>query len=256
MPKAYLTIDDGPSVHFETLVDFLAARNIPAVFFNRGDHMEARPEAVIYGIRKGYIMANHAYSHRRFSGLSMEECKEEILRTEAVLEGLYNRAGVERTQKYFRFPYMDRGMGSYLVKPEEITAEIESLIRTGLGHKISEFSGVEKKDRLQSFLKEQGFDRFPAPDVTLPWYGRTEMARAVDSLCTFSTSDWVLNERHRGKFNVHTQADLQAFLEQNPAMQEQHSAHIILAHDGKEIHESTCGIIAYLHEKNFEFLTI
>ncbi len=260
MPEAYLTIDDGPSEHFEKFVDFLSERNIPALFFNRGDHMEVRPEAVIYGIQKGYIMGNHAYSHRRFSELSEAECFEEVLKTERILDDLYQKADVSRPGKYFRFPYMDRGMGPWLIEPNLLPARFEQqhfdLLEVGLGHDPEEPSheGVNKKRKIQHFLGAHGFDLPPTPKVNVPFHMQTEMADARDCLCTFSTSDWLLNDRHKGKFGVSNVGDLSKKLRDDAFLNGAGAVHIVLAHDGDEIHDSTCAIIDDFLGRGFEFL--
>lgn len=260
MPKAYLTIDDGPSQTFESLVDFLAERSVPAVFFNRGDAMEARLSSVVYGIKRGYLMANHAYSHQRFSHLPLEACFEEIQRTEVLLDEAYARADVVRPGKYFRFPYMDRGMGPYLIEPDSVAQEHcaahHHLISAGLGHDVAQPGAalIEKKRDLQTYLKERGFTPLPMPGVTLPFYAESEMAEAIDSLCTFSTSDWALQKRHVGKHGFETQDDLKAQIDHDKWLHDEDSAHIILAHDQAEIFAVTTALVDYFLEKGFEFL--
>jgi len=258
MPKLYLTIDDGPSVHFEALVDFLFDHKVPAVFFNRGDHMEARPGAVIYGIKKGYVMANHGYAHQKASQMRYEAVCADILKCEVVLDRLYQQAGVERPGKYIRFPYMDRGMGPALVEdvPEVFKEPIKELITVGLGHaqRAPSDDEVDHKDQLQDFLQEQGFEPLPTPDVTLPWYVETGMAKSIDSLCTFSTSDWVLNERHLGRFGINGIDDLKRRIDADPYLHEDGTNHIVLAHDGPEIHEVLKELVKYFLDSGFEFL--
>ena len=260
MPKAYLTIDDGPSERFTDLIDFLSARKIPAIFFNRGDCMAARPDAVIYGIQKGFVMANHTYSHRRAAELSYEDNCQEIRRTDDILNDLYAQAGVKRPGKYFRFPYMDRGMGPCLSEPGTLIPEHEDaqmqLLSAGLGHR-PDTPGVgliEKKRRLQQFLKSLGYTNIPAPDVIIPWYAETEMSSAVDSLCTYSTSDWALLPRHAGKHGFNTTHDLKEKIDADPWLRDGASAHIILAHDQADIHQVTCDLIEYLQQRGFEFI--
>lgn len=260
MVNAYLTIDDGPSEKFESLVDFLAERKIPAVFFNRGDFMEERPDAVIYGIQKGYVMANHTYSHKRASTLSFEEICEEIERTDKIIDDLYQKANVKRPGKYFRFPYMDRGMGPYFVEPEGLKKENEAaqveLLSSGLGHKpdVPGMCLIDKKRRVQGFLKALGYTNIPVKNVTIPWYAQTEMAQAIDCLCTYSTSDWALLERHRGKHGYSTVQDLKDKIDNDKWLKDKNSAHIILAHDAGEIHETTKALIAHLQARGFSFV--
>ncbi len=259
MRKAYLTIDDGPSEKFENLVDFLHERKIPAVFFNRGDYMEARPEAVIYGIKKNFIMANHTYSHRRVSALSFEETCEEILRTDTVLESLYEKSGVKRPGKYFRFPYMDRGMGACLAEPDHLPEEYQEaqndLLGAGLGH-VPEKPGlcqVDKKKKIQKFLATLGYTNLPVQGVTIPWYAQTEMGQGIDSLCTYSTSDWALLERHRGRHGFNDLQDLKDKIDRDKWLKDESSAHIILAHDQGEIHEATTGLVDHMLTGGFKF---
>lgn len=259
MRKAYLTIDDGPSERFTDLVDYLSARKIPAVFFNRGDNMDARPDAVIYGIKKGFVMANHTYTHRRAADILYEEICEEIRRTDDVLEKLYGQAGVVRPGKYFRFPYMDRGMGPCFAEPgtvrQEYTAAHMELLGAGLGHKpeVPGLGLINKKRKVQNFLKSLGYTNLPVEGVTIPWYAETEMASAVDSLCTFSTSDWALLERHKGRHGFNTVKDLTGQIDKSAALKDKSSNHIILAHDQAEIHDVTRDVIEYMRG-DFEFL--
>lgn len=258
--KAYLTIDDGPSGKFEALVDFLHEREIPAVFFNRGDAMEANPDAVRYGIEKGYIMANHAYSHRRASKLPLDKVYEEITRTEHLLDEIYASIGQERPGPYFRFPYMDRGMGPSLAEdvPEDYLAAHLHLIGAGLGHIPAkpEADLIAKKNDIQAFLKQQGFKPLPVQGVTLPWYADTEMADAIDSLCTFSTSDWALSPRHIGKHGFNNINDLKTQIDNDPWAHDETSAHIILVHDQEDVHDVTKALIDYMLELDFEFQSL
>ncbi len=259
MRKAYLTIDDGPSEKFTELVDFLSERKIPAVFFNRGDNMDARPDAVLYGIERGFVMANHTYSHGHAVDLPLEKTCDEIRRTDDIIEHLYQKAGVKRPGKYFRFPYMDRGMGAFFVEPDglapqHLAAHME-LLGAGLGHKpeIPGLGLIDKKRKIQSFLKSLGYTNLPVEDVTIPWYAETEMATAIDSLCTYSTSDWALLERHKGRHGFSTLKDLTDKIDSDLGLKNTASRHIILAHDQAEIHEIAKGVISHI-ARDFEFL--
>jgi peptidoglycan/xylan/chitin deacetylase (PgdA/CDA1 family) len=256
--KLYLTIDDGPSPRFRDLIDFLHERKIPAVLFNRGDHMQARPDDVIYGIKRGYLMANHGYAHQRASTLSFEEVCADIIKADEILGELYKAAGVARPGKYFRFPYMDRGMGPALAEAAlpEYERAVSHLITEGLGHapRKPTAAEIQKKHALQDFLKTQGFEILPTPGVTLDWYTNTELSQAIDSLCTFSTSDWVLNARHKGRFGFETVADLKRKIDDDTDLKNEASAHIILAHDGPEIYDATTALIQHFLDTGFEFL--
>jgi len=68
-----------------------------------GSEIEKRPEDVIYSIRKGGIIGNHSYSHPRFSQISLEECFEEIEKTDRIIDSIYREAGVARLLKLLDF---------------------------------------------------------------------------------------------------------------------------------------------------------
>lgn len=106
----YLTIDDGPSVHFKDKVNYLTRENIPAIFFVVGRKIVEKNESdILYAIRNGFIVENHSYSHRSFSELSLNEAKDEIKKADNLLNRMYEKAGVKRQVKLFRFPFFDRG---------------------------------------------------------------------------------------------------------------------------------------------------
>jgi peptidoglycan/xylan/chitin deacetylase (PgdA/CDA1 family) len=144
----YLTIDDSPSKDFREKVEFLLARGIPAIIFCIGSQleMEARSEDVVYAIKNGFIIGNHSYGHPRFSKLSVEEARDQVLKTDKLIDGLYRKAGVKRQMKVFRFPYCDRGDGkcnSRGVSEDEKRhiAAIQQVLRAN-GYKHPRFNGV------------------------------------------------------------------------------------------------------------------
>ena len=111
--KIYLTIDDSPSRDFRSNLDYLIEHNIPAVFFCIGERMEAGWEDLKYAISKGYLIGNHSYSHPLFSDLDLDSAKQEIQKTDALIERLYQEAGQPDYDRLFRFPYGDKGDGKY-----------------------------------------------------------------------------------------------------------------------------------------------
>lgn len=110
LPKTvYVTIDDTPSPDLQPKLDPLREREIPAVLFSVGTNLDARPELALYAMQHGFIIGNHSYSHPSFSDLTVEQCCEEIRRTDAIIEALYTQAAVECPAKFFCFPYGDKG---------------------------------------------------------------------------------------------------------------------------------------------------
>ncbi|MGM5488627.1 MAG: polysaccharide deacetylase family protein [Nanobdellota archaeon] len=116
MKTAYLTINDAPSEDFINKVNYLYANDIPAVFFCEGQKLEKNPHDAIFAIKRGFMLGNHSYSHRDFSTLSYPEAKAEIVRTEEIIDTLYDCAGVEKKHKYFRYPFLKRSHHGLLEK--------------------------------------------------------------------------------------------------------------------------------------------
>ncbi len=52
--RIYLTIDDSPSKHTITQVDFLKSLQIPAIFFCRGEYIPKFKDHLIYAIQHRY----------------------------------------------------------------------------------------------------------------------------------------------------------------------------------------------------------
>jgi peptidoglycan-N-acetylglucosamine deacetylase len=160
--NAVLTIDDSPSIHMGERVAFLASKGIPAVWFCRGDYLELRPEPAIEAIRAGSILGNHSYDHSYFSKLSLEQAFEQIDRTEMLIEGLHEKAGVPRKIKCFRFPY-EAKVGS----PEHHAA-------------------------LQAGLRDRGFVPLEMEGVTSAAFLAQRAADDVSWFWTYDTEDWKL----------------------------------------------------------------
>jgi peptidoglycan/xylan/chitin deacetylase (PgdA/CDA1 family)/GNAT superfamily N-acetyltransferase len=158
---AWLTIDDAPTEDFRQRVDELNARGIRAIWFCLGELLETYPEEAAYAVRSGHILGNHSYDHPAFSKLSLAEAKEQIERTERLLDGIYAKAGATRTVRLFRFPYLDNG-------------------------------GEGKRDALQSLLRGMGFEPAGFPGVTYDWWKREGLHERCDVGCTFDTWDWKL----------------------------------------------------------------
>lgn len=236
MPAALLTIDDSPSPQTGMLTGFLGENGIPAVLFCRGDRLEQNLESIIHAAAQGFVIGNHAYSHRRASDLSFDEMTAEILKTEMLIESVYRQALKPRPVKYFRFPHMDRGCGGWVVDYDAAPkqkATLVSLFTDGLNITLDPPSAaqIEKKQQLQDWLWREGFSPLPCGGVTFPWYKETEMAQAADAMFTYSTSDWMLTDRHRGKRVYKTLDDLKRKVADDPWLKQKDSAHIILAHD-------------------------
>ena len=132
--KIWLTIDDAPSLHMKTKVDYLKKQGIPALFYVRGSFAATYPEQVIYAIKQGFLIGNHSYTHPYFSDCSLQTCKKEIQETEKIIDVCYQKAGIDRSYKLIRLPFADRGAGGHAaqaktLEQEQKVAQIQDVLK-------------------------------------------------------------------------------------------------------------------------------
>ena len=158
MNTVLLTIDDVPSRNTPAIVDELCARNITAIMFAVGMNVERFYDEAVYAVRKGMIVGNHSYSHAAFSAITLEEGIGEIEKCEAILERVYQDAGVERKHRPFRFPYGDKGGAN--------------------------------KEALQNYLAQNGFDKVDDRHLPYDWWRENRLDRDIDTLWTFDFEEY------------------------------------------------------------------
>ncbi|MCR4702477.1 MAG: polysaccharide deacetylase family protein [Saccharofermentans sp.] len=209
MIKALLTIDDVSSKNTPAIVDYLCEKNIQAIMFMVGQWAENYPDQLVYALKHGMIVGNHSYTHPHFSELSFEECKEEIEKNEELLNSFYEKAGVERKYRPFRFPYGDKG-GS-------------------------------NKDLLQVYLKENGFDKVDDTKLQYPWWKERGLDKDIDTFWTFDFMEYCIRpgsgftlENVMGRIYDTSPEDGAALLKDG-------SIHILLTHAHDETDEMLPG---------------
>lgn len=216
MITAYLTIDDIPTKQTPKIIDFLVSLNIKPIMFCWGQRLEEYRNEAIYALKKGAILQNHSYSHPHFSELSFEEAKKEILRNEELLESIYAEAGVKRPYKLFRFPYGDQGEAN--------------------------------KEKLQQFLREQGFAHIDDRAFDDIMYVQKGQKEDTDVYWTFDYAEY--NIRPGSSFTFDDVIDrVNGFLgspsvqpvESGKAPEGAVSKNIILIHDHTETEECCPG---------------
>ncbi len=116
MNQVWLTIDDGPSTRADDLLDFLKSKRFGALLFCRGDYLHSKTEWGVRAIKEGYVIGNHSYNHPHFSILTHEQVREQIAKTDAIIDQIYVEADVRRPAKYFRFPYGDAGTNAETIE--------------------------------------------------------------------------------------------------------------------------------------------
>jgi peptidoglycan/xylan/chitin deacetylase (PgdA/CDA1 family)/GT2 family glycosyltransferase len=100
--KIVLSFDDGPSPHnTQPILDILAEKNVPAVFFVIGDAVLRHPEGLRRIIGAGHEVGNHTFSHVSMADISTEQFRLELNSTQELIES----AGGIHT-RLFRPPYL------------------------------------------------------------------------------------------------------------------------------------------------------
>ncbi len=261
MREAYLTIDDSPSERTDDLVDFLAERNVPALLFVRGDALEKNPAPVIRAIEKGFLIGNHTFRHRRASEWPLAEVKADILACEALIENAYQSAGRVQPCKTFRFSYLDRGAGAWVVDFDTFSSAdrqaLQAVFWEGLNfcdQKKPAPEYFEKQSALQDFLKAEGYGA-PFEGVTFDWCKKAQVEKVHDCFFTYSTNDWMLTQRHLQKnWPCKTLADLQRRIDTDAGLADRTSRHVILAHDQGELFAPVCALVEHFLKSGFSFI--
>lgn len=166
---AYLTIDDGPTWKTVEQIDYLDSREIKAIWTCGGELIERFGDKMVYAIRRGHVVGNHGYDHPSFSEISLEDVREQIVKTDRLIEGVYDKAGVRRPMKIFRFPYLDNGDGE------------------GAYEKI-DWSN-EHVRALQDILRELGYRQPRFEGINYEWYRSAGMDKCLNVDCTYDTND-------------------------------------------------------------------
>ena len=99
--KIATTFDDCPHPFYTAqLLDGLKERGIHATFFVTGEHAEANPEIIKRMQEEGHLIGNHTYSHIQLTEKNREIFREELIRTNEIIEEITG----EEVQ-YVRPPY-------------------------------------------------------------------------------------------------------------------------------------------------------
>lgn len=95
-----LTFDEGYENGFTAqILDTLKEKQVSAIFFCTYDYIRDNPELVQRMIDEGHILANHSYSHKNMTQISLAEASDEI-----TLAHDYVAENYQYNMQYFRFP--------------------------------------------------------------------------------------------------------------------------------------------------------
>lgn len=88
-PRIALTFDDGPHpAYTEQLLDGLKERGVHATFFVTGEHAQLHPDLILRMKEEGHLIGNHTYSHIQLCSGNKKTFREELVRTNEILEGI------------------------------------------------------------------------------------------------------------------------------------------------------------------------
>lgn len=233
---AYFTVDDCPSQDMVAKVAAVVKRRIPSIWFVRGEYVDKNGfDGLVYAIQQGALLGNHSYSHPLFSRITPAQWREEIARTEALIDEAYRRAGQPRPVKVFRFPFGDRGAGRNALKQ----------------YKPAEQAVV---DQLQGVLKEFGFKRCIFDGITYKYWSRCaaiqlggdltpgcrcRFGELVDAGVSYDVGEYqTIWESSRTRSGLHTLADVLKHMKKDDPEDgfglHSPSADVVLMHDFTE----------------------
>jgi hypothetical protein len=160
----------------------------------------------------------------------------EIRATDAIIDELHARAGIPRRQRYFRFPYGNKGHGS---NPGEAGSE----------------DGQRKRQAYQAYLRRLGYAP-PAFANLTPAY--TPFLREVDWYWSYDTRDWETRHPEFPPTSFHTHEQVVAALDDwKPDDATSSGAELILIHDFPGATHPLFGkVVTRLLEKGFRFKAI
>jgi peptidoglycan/xylan/chitin deacetylase (PgdA/CDA1 family) len=213
---AYLTIDDAPSTSTRMKMDVLKARGIHAIWFCRGEFIDRLPDVADAIIKEGHVIGNHSWNHPAFSTINFSTCKDQIDRTEGVINAAHARVGQRRPFKHFRFPWGDKGGGNHL--ENAMTGDQAKHVQA-----------------LQALLQSMNFVQPGFHGIQYPSYPGHDFVSDRDTWFTFDALEWMLlskkpNREVTSLDQVVCRLD-DAFLAKrcNPAMQD--VPEVIIMHD-------------------------
>ncbi len=255
--KVYLTIDDAPGKYFSSKVDYLKDRNIPAIFFCIGNLIEQRKSEVIDAIHKGYIIANHSYTHPHFSKISIDKAKSEISKTDKLIDEVYASAKVERKHKWFRFPYGDKGDGlnGYVLPSPKFYGD------------WFRKPDLKRKNQIQDHLKNLGYTQPSFSDIQYATMRTNGLFDDIDWHWTFDIMEWATLENKPtfgvkdlnavlARINQKTPLDTRGKTSNEKIWLNSNSSEIVLLHDQDETTEMFYKIVDRLLELPLEICEV
>ena len=162
--KVALTIDDGPHPLITPLVlDILRREKVKATFFVVGEKAEEFPGLIREIVREGHEVANHTYSHQRFSTLTPEEIYAQIRGCNKIIGQLTGE-----TVRFIRPPG-----GDYTPTSLQITAQM-GMVNVFWTHNTGDWTSPNP-----GAIAFQATQSISSGDIILMHQGSLTSARAI-----------------------------------------------------------------------------
>lgn len=250
--KVYLTIDDSPSKDFKEKIDYLYDRKIPAVFFCVGENMIEYEEEMVYAIKKGFLIGNHSLKHRYFSDMDLDTCYSSILETDEIIEKMYDKSGVKRPMKLFRFPHFDQGGDESSKHYENKWSKPQN--------EWADYPQNDKRLKLQRYLRDLGYVQPEIQGIDIQFFADKLLLEGVDVRCTFDQMEYFFGQDDAPYGMGDEQVILHRIDEDIPYMGRSLNCHdtsdIILVHDHEYTTPLFYKIINRYVEKGFQFMSL
>lgn len=169
----YLTIDDWPTWDMKEKVDFLNSKWIKAIWFCEWRNLKRYPSETIYAIRNGHIIWNHSYNHPHFGDIPIKEIKNQIEKTDKLIEELYKKSWILRTMKLCRFPYLDNWDKKWYLNTDWKDSHVKAI---------------------QNVLKELWYVQPKFENINYEWFNKAWLNSCLNVDCTYDSFDWCLEE--------------------------------------------------------------
>jgi peptidoglycan/xylan/chitin deacetylase (PgdA/CDA1 family) len=201
--------------------------------------MEKNPDEVIYAIKNGFLIGNHSYNHPNFSEISLDECYQQIKKTDDLINSFYKETNIIRKYKLFRFPYADKGtqeQGDWKVRLFPKTSD-----------------GKKRKQAIQDILKEFGYSQPKSllKGITYEYFKEFELDKDSDVLHTYGCGDFYPNNIDTILRKMDEDAP-----EYGKGLNYHHSDEIIEAHDMPGMEEVFIPMIEKFLTKNINFVSL
>lgn len=165
-----LTFDDGPTpADRATILDTLAAENVPATFFLIGSAIEKDPESARAIVAAGHQIGNHSWSHPRMVLMGRAEIAREVEDTDRVI-----RAAGYAGPIHFRPPYGKKLVGL----PRYLAAHDRRTIMWDVA--VEDYSAPDVRQSAEELTELTVARARPGSIVLLhPWQGRSDTQAAL-----------------------------------------------------------------------------